>query len=616
MAEYSKLATEIVANVGGEGNVASLVHCATRLRFVLKDESIAKTEAMKSLDGVVTVTQAGGQYQVVIGNEVGEVFDEIGVVAPSLGHSDGSGASDAPKGNLFDRFIRMISSIFTPFLWALAATGLIKAFIVLAVTLGWLDSSSTTYTILYSIGDAAINFMPIALAFTAARYFKAQEFVSFAIAAALVYPSITALYSAGQPVTFFGIPVVLISYASSVIPIIVAVWVQAVIERWINRWMPKSLKNFVTPMIVLLLVVPATFLVIGPLTTWVSQGLADGIQFVWNLAPWLGGAIMGGLWQVFVLFGLHWGFVPIMQIQYTSLGYISMAAPLFAAVLAQAGAVAGVWVRSKSAKRKQLAAPATISGLLAGITEPAIYGINLPLKRPFIYGIIGGAIGGGLAAAGGAATTAFVIPSGLAIPAALGHEGFGLFVIGTLAGVVISFLLTVLLGFTEPDVDSSEVAVGSPFDGAVIPLGSVNDPAFATGSLGDGVAVIPADGIVQAPAAGEIVAVFPTGHAIGMRTDGGLEILVHVGLNTVQAGGDHFTTKVAKGQRVAQGDILVEFDREALAAAGYDLTSPVIVTNAAEFPGIAVQASGPVTAGAPLFTASRTAPKKQRTAVG
>lgn len=618
MADYSQAAKDIIAGVGGESNVASMVHCATRLRFVLKDTSVAKTESVKALDSVVAVAQAGGQYQVVIGNDVAEVYDAIGAIAPRLiGTGNDAADSGAPRGSLFDRFVRMISSIFTPFLWALAATGLIKAFLVLAVTLNWIDPTTTTYTILYAIGDATINFMPIALAFTAARYFKASEFVSYAIAATLVYPSIILLNtnSATVPVTFFGIPVVMMSYVSSVIPIIVAVWVQSHFERWLNSWIPKTLKNFVTPMIVLVVLIPAVLLVIGPATTYLSQGLANGIQWLWDLAPWIGGAIMGGLWQVFVLFGLHWGFVPIMQIQYTTLGYISMVAPLFAAVLAQAAAAAGVWVRARSAKRKQLAAPAAISGFLAGVTEPAIYGINLPLKRPFIYGIIGGAVGGAIAAAGGAATTAFVLPSALSIPAALGHDGFGLFLVGTAAAIIISFTLTVTLGFTEDDLAAS-VDVVSPFDGKIVPLSQVNDPAFSTGSLGDGIAVIPADGIVQSPVDAEVVAVFPTGHAIGLRTSEGLEVLIHVGINTVQLGGEHFTNKVEKGQKVAKGDVLSEFDRDAILAAGYDLTSPIIVTNRAEFPTVGSFADGAVTAGSTVFAASKAAPSAKKVKAG
>lgn len=611
MADYEKLAKSIVADIGGEENVASLVHCATRLRFVLKDESLAKTEEIKALDGVVTVAQAGGQYQVVIGNEVPEVYDAICTLTPRLGAGSAQSEPGAPQGNLFDRFIRMISSIFTPFLWALAATGLIKAFLALFTTVGWLDSTSTTYTILYSIGDAAINFMPIALAITAARYFRAQEFTAFAIAAVLVYPSIITLYSDGTEVTFFGIPVVMMSYVSSVIPIIVAVWVQGHFERWLNTWMPKSLKNFVTPMIVLLIVVPLVFIVIGPVTTYLSEALANGIQWLWDLAPWLGGAIMGGLWQVFVIFGLHWGFVPIMQVQLTELGYISIAAPLFAAVLAQAGAVTAVLIRTKDAKRKQLAAPAAISGFLAGITEPAIYGINLPLKRPFIFGVVGGAIGGAITAIGGAATTVFVVTSGLAIPAALGHGGFSMFLIGIVVAIVIAFVLTLLFGVKEEVVSPAATTVASPFDGTVIPLSQVNDLAFASGSLGKGVAVVPADGIVQSPVDGEVVAVFPTGHAIGLRSADGAEILIHVGINTVQLGGEHFTNKAVKGQKVARGDILSEFDRHAILAAGYDLTSPVIVTNGAAFPEIDGVAEGAVTAGETLFRATENAAAKQ-----
>ncbi len=610
MADYSKLAKDIVSGVGGEANISSLVHCATRLRFVLKDDAVAKTETIKNLDGVVTVAKAGGQYQVVIGNEVGEVFEQIGKVAPGavggLSHDD-----EAPKGSLFNRFIQMISAIFTPFLWALAATGLLKAFVIAAVTFGWLDAASTTYTILYAIGDSFMNFLPMALAFTAARYFKASEFVSFALAATLVYPSIVALNETTDPVTFFGIPVVMMSYVSSVLPILVAVWVQGHFERWINTWMPKVLKNFVTPMVVLLILVPAILIVIGPIATTLGNWLGTGISFLWDAAPWLGGAIMGGLWQVFVIFGLHWGLVPVFVQQLSQFQEVAITAPIYAAVLAQAAATLGVFFRAKNEKRKQLAAPAALSGFLAGVTEPAIYGINLPLKRPFIFGVIGGAIGGAIASIGGASASAIALPSFLSIPQMIGRGGEVIFFIGTGIGMVISFLLTITLGFKEDDLEA-KVEVVSPFDGTAVPLSQVNDPAFSSGSLGEGLAVIPSDGIVQSPVDGEIAAVFPTGHAIGLRTSDGLEILIHVGINTVQLGGEHFTNRVEKGQKVVKGDVLAEFDRDAILAAGFDLTSPVIVTNRSDFPTIDGVAVGAVSVGGVLFTASKAVQSKKK----
>lgn len=614
MADYAKTAQGVLTGVGGEENVSSLVHCATRLRFVLKDESKANTAAIKATPGVVTVAQAGGQYQVVIGNDVPNVFAEIGKIS-NIGASSGlpAGAGEkVEKGNLFNRFISMISSIFTPILWALAGTGLLKAFLAAAVTFGWMDNTTSTYAVLNALSDAFINFLPLALSITAARYFKASEWTALAIAGALLYPTMTAL--AGQPdLTFFGIPFTMVNYVSSVIPIIVIVWLQSHAEKFLYAKLPSAIKRFVTPMLVVLVAVPLVFVVIGPISDVIGSALGGAIGWVFDNAPWAGGAIMGGLWQVFVIFGLHWGLVPLFTLEFQTTGQIALLGPVFAAVLAQSAAVAGVWVRARNKNLKSLAAPATLSGFLAGITEPAIYGINLPLKRPFAFGIVGGALGGAIIAIGGVFSTAFVVPSGLALPALFGNGNMVMLGIGLLVAIVVPFLLTVIVGFKEPAEDeatsvagtdsANDVFVLSPVDGTVIPLSEVADAAFADGSLGQGVAIQPHSGAVYAPFDGTVVAAFPTGHAFGLRHADGTELLIHIGIDTVKLNGEHYSVKVTSGQKVAAGDLLVEFDGDAIEKAGYDLTTPVIVTNPDLYPSIADLASGPIAHGEPLFTA-------------
>lgn len=607
--DYSKTAAAVLTAVGGEDNVSSLVHCATRLRFVIKDDAKVNKAAVKAAPGVIATAEAGGQYQVVIGNEVPEVFAEIAKISKLAGPAANEKAtSDGPRGNLLNRFIAMISAIFTPLLWALAGTGLLKAFLAAAVTFGWLDNTTTTYVILNALSDAFINFLPLALAITAAKYFKADQFTSLAIAGAFVYPSIVALN--GVPdITFFGIPVTMVSYVSSVIPIIVIVWMQSHAERVLYAKLPSAIRRFVTPMLLVLILVPLTFLVIGPLSNLISSGLAGGIGWVFDVVPWLGGAIMGGLWQVFVIFGLHWGFVPLMTAEFQSTGYIYLAAPLFAAVLAQAAAVAGVWVRTKNKNLKSLAAPATLSGFLAGVTEPAIYGINLPLKRPFAFGIVGGVIGGGLISAGGVAANAFVLPSGLGIPALLSQGSIVMLFLGLAVAIAVPFLLTVIVGFQDPVdevapvTESTDLAVLSPLDGTAVPLTEVPDAVFAGGALGKGVAIIPRVGALYAPFDALVVAAFPTGHAIGLQHADGAEALIHIGIDTVKLGGKHFSLKVEKGQLVKAGDLLVEFDIAAITAAGYDITTPVIITNPKRYPTIGSPAAGPVAHGDSLFLA-------------
>ncbi|MDF2506149.1 MAG: bglF [Microbacterium sp.] len=610
--DYSKTAAGVLRGVGGEENVQSLVHCATRLRFVLKDESKADATAIKATPGVITTAQAGGQYQVVIGNDVPEVYAAIAKLSAGAGRATGDDVGGtpaaAPRGNLFNRFISMISAIFTPLLWALAGTGLLKAFLAAAVTFGWIDPATSTYVVLNSLSDAFINFLPLALAVTAAAYFGAQQFTSLAVAGALVYPAIVALNGAPD-LTFFGVPFTMVSYVSSVIPVIIAVWLQSHMERFLYAKLPSAVRRFVTPMVVVLVLVPAIFLIIGPISNLISGGLASGINWVFEYVPWLGGAIMGGLWQVFVIFGLHWGFIPLFALEYENTGLILMLAPVFAAVLAQAAAVAGVWVRTRNKNLRSLAAPATLSGFLAGVTEPAIYGINLPLKRPFAFGIIGGVIGGALISAGGVAASAFALASGLSLPALFGTGSTFMLVLGLAAAILIPFLLTVVLGFREPDQTaaqgerSGDVQVFSPLEGSVIPLSDVPDRVFAEGQLGEGVAIRPRKGALYAPFDATVAAAFPTGHAVGLRHADGAEVLIHIGIDTVRLGGQHFDLKVTNGQEVKAGELLVEFDIAAITAAGYDLATPVLVTNADLYPTVASAASGPVGVGEPLFLA-------------
>jgi PTS system beta-glucosides-specific IIC component len=609
--DYSKTAAAVLRGVGSEENVQSLVHCATRLRFVVRDDSKVDKTAVKAAPGVIATAEAGGQYQVVIGNEVPEVYAAITAISRLGGESsnrtDGA-TQNAPQGNIFNRFIAMIAAIFTPLVWALAGTGLLKAFLAAAVTFAWIDPATTTYTILNALSDAFINFLPLAIAVTAAKYFNASQFTSIAMAGALVYPSITALNGV-EDVTFFGIPVTIVNYVSSVIPVIVIVWIQSHMERFLYAKLHSSIRRFVTPMIVIIILVPLTFLVIGPLSNLISVGLAGGISWTFSVVPWLGGALMGGLWQVFVIFGLHWAFIPLFTVEFQNTGLIYILAPIFAAVLAQAAAAAGVWVKAKDKNLRSLAAPATLSGFIAGVTEPAIYGVNLPLKRPFVYGIIGGVIGGAIISAGGVASSAFALASLLALPALFGTGSTFMLVLGLVVAVAVPFVLTITLGFKEPAHEAKAVAEGndlvvlSPLDGTVVPLADVSDTVFASGALGAGIAIVPRSGALYAPFDSLVVAAFPTGHALGLQHADGAEVLIHVGFDTVKLAGKHFSLKVESGQRVSAGDLLIEFDAEAIAAEGYDLTTPIVVTNGDLYPTVSGLASGVVAHGDALFTA-------------
>ena len=637
--DYAALAADLLTRVGGAGNVRALSHCAIRLRFALKDESKAATDAIKNTGGVVTVVQSGGQYQVVIGNDVPEVYAELMKLLPDL--ADDSDDDPASGRNLLDAFIALISGIFSPMLWTLAGTGLFKAFTAMFASFGWLSQTSDTYTVLYAASDAFMNFLPLVLAVTAARHFKANQFTSMAIAGALVYPSVVAMND-GAPHTFFGIPLVVMSYTSSVLPIIVAVWVQSYIERACMRLVPSSFRNFMTPWITVLIMVPLTLLTIGPATTLIADGIASSVQWLFATVPLIGGIVIGGFWQVFVMFGLHWGLVPIMTQEITTNGYSLIYGPIEAAVLAQAAATAAVMLRTRDKRTRELAGPASLSGFLAGVTEPAIYGVNLPRKLPFYFGIVGGAIGGALGAlAGGRVGQAGIFPSLIGLPAyLLDTPNVALWLIGVILAVVISFTLTFFFGVrdedttgsagpaddvegaqtaggadnqtqttgpepaTAPDGDEgdgktagrpgapADISVVSPIAGRVIDLQEVPDPVFSSGVMGEGAGIVPADGTVVAPITGDVVVATDTGHAFGIKSDDDVEILVHVGIDTVTMKGDGFTAAVVKGQRVQAGDVLVHVDLERIKAAGYSPITVLLVTNAASYTAVTSTRTG------------------------
>lgn len=619
--DYRALAPQILEKIGGEANIASMAHCATRLRLKLKDESKADKSAVEKLTGVITVMPAGGQFQVVIGNNVSLLYEELTRIT-NLG-SAGDDEVAPQKGKLVDRFIEVISAIFLPSLWPLAGAGLLKAFLSLFTNFKLLDTASTTYTILNASADALFYFLPFFLAVNAAKRFKTNQFTSMAIAGALVHPSIVALASSTDPVTFFGLPVVMMNYTSSVIPIIIAVWLQSYLEKPLNKLLPHWLRNFMTPLLVMLIMVPLVLMTVGPITTYAARAISGGVNAVFVFAPWLGGAIMGGLWQVFVLFGLHWGFVPIMINDLATQGHAVLMGPLVAAVLAQAAATLAVAFRSRSAKRREVAGPAALSGFVAGITEPGIYGVNLPLKIPFYFGIAGGAIGGAIASAGGSAATTFVFPSLLGLPAFMSVGNFTLQLIGTGVAVLIGFVGTFFFGPREEadpvDIDDdpevtptsgpalvsgatvshgTTVVLGAPVAGTAIPLAQVQDKVFASEAMGKGIGIVPSNGTFVSPVDGRIVIAMKSGHAFGLKTDSGVEVLVHIGIDTVQLKGEGFSPKVAKGDVVMKGDVLCEVDLVKVQAAGYDPTTVMIVTNSGQLTDVALTASGAVTAGA------------------
>ncbi|MCA0981255.1 beta-glucoside-specific PTS transporter subunit IIABC [Exiguobacterium aestuarii] len=587
--KYDQLAKEIIQQVGGESNVKSLVHCATRLRFVLKDKSKANKANMERLDGVITVKESGGQFQVVIGNNVSEVYQAIGKQTNLIDRPTDD-SSDGEKGNIFGRAIDIISSIFTPLLGVMAGAGILKGLLAIATNAGWLATDETTYIILNATADSLFYFLPVLLAVTSARKFGANQFVAMTVAGALIYPSIIQLKNEAVPTDFFGVPVMMMSYTSTVIPIILAIWIMSYIEKFFNQRIHESVKNFVTPLISLVTIVPLTLIVFGPIGVTSGDLIAAFILKVLAFNPILAGAFIAGVWQVLVIFGIHWGVVPIFINNIATKGYDYIKPATAPAIFAQAGASFGVMLRSKNKKLKTLAGSTGITALF-GITEPAVYGVTLRLKRPFIAAVISAAVGGGIVGHFGSVAVASGPPGLLTLPVFIGDSMTAFY--GLLLGVAVSFVLSIVLtyvlGFEDDPIEeemtettTDSMTIPSPVPGQIVSIETVPDQVFASGAMGRGFAVIPSEGKVSAPVSGEVTAVFASKHAIGIQSDSGLEILVHVGIDTVQLDGKHFDLHVEKGQRVEAGELLISFDIEAIQTAGYEVITPVIFTNLPE----------------------------------
>lgn len=609
--KYENLIKDILNNIGGKSNINSVTHCITRLRFKLKDESICNTEVIKNLKGVVTVMQSGGQYQVVIGNHVPEVYAELMQIAGLSDNTEG----DAPSsGNFFERLIDILSGVFQPILGVLAATGMIKGFLALFTYMKWMDPTGGTYIILYAIADCLFNFMPIFLGFTASKKFGLNQFIGMAIGASLVYPTIGA--SLGNDVImtlfqgtflesainmkFLGIPVIIpmSTYVSTVIPVIVAVAAAAPLEKWLRRILPSVVRSFLTPFFTLIVIVPLTFIVIGPITSWASSALGLAISTLYGVSPIITGIILGATWQILVIFGLHWGIIPLALLNLAQSGIDPILALVFACSFAQTGVVGAIALKTKNTELKSLSIPAFISGIF-GVTEAAIYGITLPRIKYFVISCIGGAIGGALAGLLGAQT---FIMGGLGVFAypnyinPNGPENFMIqAIIISLVGLAFGFIATFMI--YKDDVVASETSsvsasapttssmlkndsvVYSPLKGSVIPLEQLEDAAFASGTIGKGLAINPIEGKVYSPVNGKITVLFETKHAICVTADDGTEIMIHIGMDTVQLKGKYFTTHVKEGDTVRKGQLLVDVDLNGIKDSGFAIVTPVIITN-------------------------------------
>lgn len=621
MTVYETLAKEILNSVGGRDNVNSLTHCITRLRFKLKDESKAQDEVLKSMEGVVTVMKSAGQYQVVIGNQVQDVYEQI---VPLLHAEQSQAVQSAEKEKLLDRFVDIISGIFQPILGIMAACGMIKGVNMLFMTLGLYAETSGGYRIINAIGDALFTFLPLFLGYTSAKKFGLKPMVGLVIGGIMCYPGIQSstlsgsleplytmfegtMFASPVYIDFFGIPVISMDYTSTVIPVIFIVYFASKCEKLFSKIVPDLVKFFFVPMLTLLVALPIGFLLIGPVATFGSKIIAETIISIRNVSPMLAGGLVGLTWQILVIFGLHWGFIPVYINNIVTNGYDNVMMPFFACTFATSAVILVIMMKTKDRKMKELCLPNFISGIF-GVTEPGIYGILLPLKKPFIISCIAGGIGGAFY---GFCNFRKFSMGGMGIfefPAMMEPDGSwgNLLVAGS--GVLLTMLVAVILmllfykekdcgesnrAIIDTDKDSAsmknettlleDIAVWSPVKGEVLELQQVEDAAFSAGILGKGCAIVPTEGEIYAPVDGVLTTLFPTKHALGITSDDGVEVLIHIGLNTVQLNGEGFTAHVQQGARVSRGQHLLSFDLADVKNKGYCLQTPVIITNTKDY---------------------------------
>ncbi|OCG26768.1 PTS beta-glucoside transporter subunit IIABC [Gilliamella sp. HK2] len=605
-----QLAESIIELVGGKENIISLVHCATRLRFALKDESKADAEAIKKQVGVITVVQSGGQFQVVIGNNVADVFSDI-MALTNLSEKPATEEPTGAKKGVMSKLIDLVSGIFIPALVVLVAGGIFKGIISMLQMMEVVTTNTPTYNFLNAIADAPFYYLPIILGFSAVKKFGGNPYVGMALGGALVHPSVVGMLGNAFELKteFFSIPIELIPYPSSVFPVILAAWFYSLLERNFNKIMHDSFKKFISPLFGLIITVPLTFAIIGPVVSFLSNIVASGILYVYELNSVIASMILAGLWQVMVVFGIHWGLVPFSMNNISLKQEDFMIPILFPAVFAQVGAVLAVMLRSKDQQVKALASSSVLSGIF-GVTEPAIYGVNLPLKRPFIIGCVSAMIGGGIVGYFHSVIYSFSFISIFSFLQLIPPTGIGAQFYAVLFGSIISFVIaavvTYLFGMPkDKKADDAELAqnneaasqanevkqadtvtVSSPLTGKLIDLKEVNDPTFASELMGKGIAIIPTVGQAVAPDDGEVVSLFRTKHAIGFQTNSGAEILIHIGIDTVKLDGQHFQAHIEAGSKVKKGDLLVSFDIEAIKQAGFEVTTPIIITNSDSYQDI------------------------------
>ncbi|MWP49500.1 MULTISPECIES: beta-glucoside-specific PTS transporter subunit IIABC [unclassified Gilliamella] len=602
-----ELAESIIQLVGGKDNIISLVHCATRLRFALKDETKANAEVLKKQKGIITVVQSSGQFQIVIGNHVADVYSDI-MQLTNLNETTNTNTQPNKKSSILSKLIDLVSNIFIPVLVVMVAGGILKGVLALLLTMDVVQRNTSTFNFLDAISDAPLYYLPMILGFSAVKKFGGNPYMGLAIGGALLHPSVSNMIPQGKfllETHLFSIPIDLIPYASSVFPIILAAWFYSLLERNFNKIMHDSFKKFIAPLLSFVITVPLTFALIGPTVTYGSGYIAIGVKYLYALNPVIASMILAPFWQVLVIFGIHWGLVPLCLNNVATNHEDFLLPILFPAVFAQVGAVFAVMLRAKDPQFKALASSSVLSGIF-GVTEPAIYGINLPLKRPFVIGCLSAIVGGAIIGCYHSVIYSFSFINVFSFLQLISPEHgiddkFYAVVFACVISFAIALIATYLFGIpkdkismisnndisenqtnnqnTTNQINTNNVTIFSPMTGKVAPLSEVNDPTFASELMGKGIAIIPTIGQALAPDDGEVVSLFRTKHAIGFQTDSGAEILIHIGIDTVKLDGQHFEAHVETGSKVKKGDLLVSFDIDAIKQAGFEIITPIIITN-------------------------------------
>lgn len=605
--KYEGLAQEIVAKVGGKENINSVYHCQTRLRFKLIDEQSVDQSEVEAIDGVAKVLINAGVFQVVIGTHVKDVYEEV----EKLVDTNKEVVETKQKQGIGTRIIDFIAGTFQPIIPALSGAGMVKAVLAILVVFNVITTDSQTYYLLNLFADGVFFFLPMLLAFTEAQKLKCNPILAVSVAAILMHPNWTALVSAGEPVNFFGvIPFTLATYTSSVIPIVIIVFVQSYVEKLLNKVIPKAVELVFVPMLTFLIMGTLALSVLGPIGAILGGYLADFFTFLSETASWAPAVLIGTFCPLMVMVGLHNGVAPLGVVQMSNLGFDSIWGPgNICSNMAQAAATTVVAIRTRNKQTRQIATSASITAFM-GITEPALYGVNLPKKYPLIAAMIGGGLGG--LYAGLTHTHRFATGSG-GLPAVTLYIGdntmqyFYNIIIAMAISIIASTVITLILSMVyekketekaEKEMENNTVKtltdtnIVSPLIGNILPLSEAKDEAFASEALGKGVVIEPIEGKVVAPFNGKVVTLFPTKHAIGLVSETGAEVLIHIGINTVELDGKCFDAKVVQGDEVVAGQTLVEFDIKGIEEAGYSTQTMIVITNTNDYASVSSLANG------------------------